>query len=59
MVQGAYKEDGVRYIQWAANLALGFNVGIPWVMCKQKDAPGSVVSLSIKFSYEQAERIQP
>jgi hypothetical protein len=43
-VQLAYKNLGVSYIQWAGNMALGLNTGVPWVMCKQKDAPGPVVS---------------
>ncbi|XP_010941318.1 beta-galactosidase 11 [Elaeis guineensis] len=44
MVEAAYREDGLKYVQWAANLALGFNAGIPWVMCKQKNAPGPVIN---------------
>ncbi|XP_019709489.2 beta-galactosidase 11 [Elaeis guineensis] len=44
MVEAAYREGGLTYVQWAANLALGFNAGIPWVMCKQKDAPGPVIN---------------
>ncbi|XP_047327382.1 beta-galactosidase 13-like [Impatiens glandulifera] len=43
-VQLAYREKGASYIQWAANLALSFNVGVPWIMCKQKDAPGAVIN---------------
>jgi hypothetical protein len=43
-VQLAYKNLGVSYFQWAGNMALGLNTGVPWVMCKQKDAPGPVVS---------------
>ncbi|XP_042415472.1 beta-galactosidase 11-like [Zingiber officinale] len=33
-----------EYIKWAANMALGLNVGVPWVMCKQNDAPGPVIN---------------
>ncbi|CAN8328842.1 unnamed protein product [Cochlearia groenlandica] len=43
-VQLAYKENGERYIKWAANLVESMNLGIPWVMCKQNDAPGSVIN---------------
>ncbi|KAG5547740.1 hypothetical protein RHGRI_013433 [Rhododendron griersonianum] len=32
------------YIQWAANLAIGLDTGVPWVMCKQRDAPGPVIN---------------
>ncbi|EOA19142.1 hypothetical protein CARUB_v10007813mg, partial [Capsella rubella] len=43
-VQLAYKENGERYIKWAANLVESMNLGIPWVMCKQNDAPGNVIN---------------
>ncbi|XP_074580916.1 beta-galactosidase 11-like [Curcuma longa] len=43
-VANAYKESGTRYIQWAGNLAEGLQTGVPWVMCKEKNAPGAVIS---------------
>uniref|UniRef100_A0A7N0U519 Beta-galactosidase n=1 Tax=Kalanchoe fedtschenkoi TaxID=63787 RepID=A0A7N0U519_KALFE len=43
-VQLAYDHLGTSYIQWAANMALGQKTGVPWVMCKQKDAPGPVIN---------------
>ena len=43
-IQLAYKELGNSYIQWAANLAISFDVGVPWVMCKQYDAPDPVIN---------------
>ncbi|KAK9286398.1 hypothetical protein L1049_014794 [Liquidambar formosana] len=43
-VQLAYREFGTRYVQWAGNMAVGLKTGVPWVMCKQKDAPGSVIN---------------
>ncbi|KAK6143371.1 hypothetical protein DH2020_023719 [Rehmannia glutinosa] len=43
-VQLAYKEHGVNYVSWAANMAVSLYNGIPWVMCKQKDAPQTVIS---------------
>ncbi|KAF2322731.1 hypothetical protein GH714_029786 [Hevea brasiliensis] len=43
-VQLAYRELGDKYVQWAGNFALGLQVGVPWVMCKQKDAPGEVIN---------------
>lgn len=42
-VQKAYKEHGTRYVHWAGNMAVGLDIGIPWIMCKQLDAPGPVV----------------
>ncbi|CAN4107357.1 unnamed protein product [Withania somnifera] len=43
-VQAAYGENGKKYIEWAANMALALYDGVPWVMCKQKDAPPSVIN---------------
>ncbi|XP_072972275.1 beta-galactosidase 11-like [Typha angustifolia] len=39
-----YKEAGTRYVQWAGNMAVNLDTGVPWVMCKQKDAPGPVIN---------------
>ncbi|CAH2051537.1 unnamed protein product [Thlaspi arvense] len=43
-VQRAYKEDGLNYIKWAAKLVHSMNLGIPWVMCKQNDAPDPMIN---------------
>ncbi|KAK7264196.1 hypothetical protein RJT34_31801 [Clitoria ternatea] len=43
-VKLAYDEDGHTYVQWAAELAVSQNVGVPWVMCKQTDAPDPVIN---------------
>lgn len=31
------------YANWAAKMAVGLETGVPWVMCKQQDAPDPVV----------------
>lgn len=49
-VQQAYKENGTRYIQWAGNMAIGLDTGVPWIMCKQLNAPEPVVG-SFNFSW--------
>ncbi|XP_078173260.1 beta-galactosidase 11-like [Carex rostrata] len=38
-----FKEEGTKYIQWAASMALNLSTGVPVIMCKQKEAPGSVI----------------
>ncbi|MED6208636.1 hypothetical protein PIB30_047173 [Stylosanthes scabra] len=43
-VQQAYKEHGTTYVHWAGNMAVGLNTGVPWIMCKQTDAPGAVIN---------------
>lgn len=30
---------------WAAEMAVGLGTGVPWVMCKEEDAPDPVVSI--------------
>ena len=39
----AYGDAGKRYAQWAASMAVSQNIGVPWIMCQQFDAPESVV----------------
>ena len=48
-IQLAYRDLGRRYVQWAANMAVGLKTGVPWIMCKQKDAPDPVVSIAKSF----------
>lgn len=43
-IQTAFKDDGIDYVQWAGNMALGLNAGVPWIMCKQRDAPGPIIN---------------
>jgi len=40
-----YKEDGKKYALWAAKMAVSQNIGVPWIMCQQWDAPDPVVRL--------------
>ncbi|KAI4336839.1 hypothetical protein L6164_015319 [Bauhinia variegata] len=35
---------GRAYINWAAKMALGLGTGVPWVMCKEDDAPDPVIN---------------
>ncbi|PKA46168.1 Beta-galactosidase 11 [Apostasia shenzhenica] len=44
MVQKAFRKGGKRYIQWASDMALSLGAGVPWMMCKQQDAPGPVIN---------------
>ncbi|KAJ8766980.1 hypothetical protein K2173_012488 [Erythroxylum novogranatense] len=43
-IQLAYRHLGDSYVQWAGNMALSTQTGVPWTMCKQKDAPGAVIN---------------
>ncbi|KAF5191742.1 Beta-galactosidase, partial [Thalictrum thalictroides] len=35
---------GRAYTKWAAEMAVGLGTGVPWVMCKQDDAPDPVIN---------------
>ncbi|GLT79074.1 hypothetical protein SLA2020_505820 [Shorea laevis] len=35
---------GKAYAKWAAQMAVGLSTGVPWVMCKQDDAPDPVIN---------------
>ncbi|RVW55025.1 Beta-galactosidase 10 [Vitis vinifera] len=37
-----YGDGGKPYAMWAANMALSQNIGVPWIMCQQYDAPDPV-----------------
>lgn len=50
-VENEYKPEemefgpaGVDYMNWAAQMAVGMDTGVPWVMCKQDDAPDPVIN---------------
>ena len=45
LVEGAFHDEGKSYVRWAANMAVGLQTGVPWVMCRQDDAPDPVVSI--------------
>jgi len=45
-VIGSYGEAGKAYIQWCANMANSLDVGVPWIMCQQDDAPQPMVKLA-------------
>jgi len=43
---------GKAYTKWAAQMALGLKTGVPWVMCKQDDAPGPIINTCNGFYCE-------
>ncbi|XP_010451557.1 PREDICTED: beta-galactosidase 4-like [Camelina sativa] len=34
---------GKAYTKWVAQMALGLSTGVPWIMCKQEDAPSPII----------------
>ncbi|KAJ7962918.1 Beta-galactosidase [Quillaja saponaria] len=43
-VAGRYGEAGKSYIKWAAQMAVGQNIGVPWIMCKYNEAPQPMIN---------------
>ncbi|KAL0326147.1 UNVERIFIED_CONTAM: Beta-galactosidase 16 [Sesamum radiatum] len=43
-VEKAFHDKGPPYVRWAAAMAVGLETGVPWVMCKQDDAPDPVIN---------------
>ncbi|OIV97003.1 hypothetical protein TanjilG_16852, partial [Lupinus angustifolius] len=43
-IQKAFGGAGSDYVKWAAKMAVGLETGVPWVMCKETDAPDPVIN---------------
>ncbi|KAL7100112.1 hypothetical protein ACP275_09G127500 [Erythranthe tilingii] len=37
-------EPGKSYTEWAAKMAVDLDTGVPWIMCKQDDAPDPIIN---------------
>nr|CAB3473362.1 unnamed protein product [Digitaria exilis] len=37
-------EPTKAYASWAANMAVALNTGVPWIMCKEDDAPDPIIN---------------
>ncbi|CAN8268131.1 unnamed protein product [Cochlearia groenlandica] len=45
-------EGGKAYTKWTSEMALGLSTSVPWVMCKQDDAPYPIVNTCNGFYCE-------
>ncbi|WOK96410.1 beta-galactosidase 3 isoform X1 [Canna indica] len=48
-IETVYGAGGKQYAMWAANMALSQNIGVPWIMCQQYDAPDHVINTCNSF----------
>lgn len=48
-MESSYGQQGKNYVKWAAKMALGLGAGVPWVMCKQTDAPENIVKPDLDY----------
>lgn len=42
-VMTSYGNAGKAYIKWCAKMADSLDIGVPWIMCQQADAPQPMV----------------
>lgn len=49
-IESSFGPNGKKYMTWAAEMAVGLGAGVPWVMCKQADAPEYIVMHLISWS---------
>uniref|UniRef100_A0A1D1Y0M8 Beta-galactosidase n=3 Tax=Anthurium amnicola TaxID=1678845 RepID=A0A1D1Y0M8_9ARAE len=52
-IERIYGEGGKRYAMWAADMALSQDIGVPWIMCQQYDAPDHVINTCNSFYCDQ------
>ncbi|XP_042758061.1 beta-galactosidase 15 [Lactuca sativa] len=43
-VMTSYGHAGKVYIDWCAKMADSLNIGVPWIMCQQNDAPKPMIN---------------
>ncbi|KAF8403186.1 hypothetical protein HHK36_011283 [Tetracentron sinense] len=43
-VIGSYRDAGETYIDWCANMAESLDIGVPWIMCQEDDAPQPMIN---------------
>ncbi|XVF61085.1 hypothetical protein PTKIN_Ptkin08bG0101000 [Pterospermum kingtungense] len=48
-----YGEGAKRYVAWSARMAVSQNIGVPWIMCQQDDAPDPVINTCNSFYCDQ------
>ncbi|KAG4178090.1 hypothetical protein ERO13_A10G019900v2 [Gossypium hirsutum] len=49
----AYGVAGELYVNWAAEAAISLNTTVPWVMCRQEDAPDPIINTCNGFYCDQ------
>ncbi|XP_023918924.1 beta-galactosidase 8 [Quercus suber] len=52
-IESAYGPAGKSYVNWAANMAVSLDTGVPWVMCQQADAPDPIINTCNGFYCDQ------
>lgn len=50
---------GKAYTKWFTQMAVGLNTGVPWIMCKQEDAPAPMIDTCNGFYCENFRPNKP
>ncbi|KAK6136290.1 hypothetical protein DH2020_029954 [Rehmannia glutinosa] len=58
-VISSYGDAGKAYMNWCANMAQSLDIGVPWIMCQQDDAPESVINTCNGYYCDQFEPNNP
>ncbi|KAL2326191.1 hypothetical protein Fmac_025249 [Flemingia macrophylla] len=54
-----YGDAGKSYIKWCAQMALAQNIGVPWIMCQQHDAPQPMINTCNGYYCDQFQPNNP
>ncbi|WOL07224.1 beta-galactosidase 1-like [Canna indica] len=49
-IEEAYGAGGPRYVDWCAEMAESLDIGVPWIMCQQPDAPSPMINTCNGFA---------
>lgn len=52
-IEKLYGDGAKPYAMWAAHMALSQDIGVPWIMCQQYDAPDPVINTCNSFYCDQ------
>ncbi|XP_027343447.1 beta-galactosidase 7-like [Abrus precatorius] len=58
-IMSGYGDAGKTYINWCAQMALAQNIGVPWIMCQQGDAPQPMINTCNGYYCDQFEPNNP
>ncbi|XP_030491853.2 beta-galactosidase 15 [Cannabis sativa] len=58
-VMEPYGEAGESYLNWCAEMAVAQNVGVPWIMCQQPNAPKPMINTCNGYYCESFEPNSP
>ncbi|XP_059635690.1 beta-galactosidase-like isoform X2 [Cornus florida] len=58
-IMKSYGEAGKSYVKWCAKMAQDLNIGVPWFMCLQPDAPQPMIDTCNGFYCDDFEPNNP